>query len=104
MPAFGVHDEVEAAELIMQRAADDPWEAAVLKYVETLPEVSTRDILDNLDIERTQQNKSNAMRVAGIITRAHWTRDGKFTAGQNRGLSRYINPNRLNLKVGEPSS
>ena len=97
-------DEVEAAKLIMQRAADDPWEAAVLKYVETLPEVSTRDILDNLDIERTQQNKSNAMRVAGIITRAHWTRDGKFTAGQNRGLSRYINPNRLNLKHGEPSS
>jgi len=97
-------DEVEAAKLIMQRAADDPWEAAVLKYVETLPEVSTRDILDNLDIERTQQNKSNAMRVAGIITRAHWTRDGKFTAGQNRGLSRYINPNRLNLKVGEPSA
>ena len=97
-------DEVEAAKLIMQRAADDPWEAAVLKYVETLPEVSTRDILDNLDIERTQQNKSNAMRVAGIITRAHWTRDGKFTAGQNRGLSRYINPNRLDLKVGEPSA
>ena len=96
-------DEVEAAKLIMQRAADDPWEAAVLKYVETLPEVSTRDILDDLDIERTQQNKSNAMRVAGIITRANWTRDGKFTAGQNRGLSRYINPNRLNLKHGEPS-
>ena len=87
----------------MQRAADDPWEAAVLKYVETLPEVSTRDILDNLEIERTQQNKSNAMRVAGIITRAHWTRDGKFSAGQSRGLSRYINPNRLNLKVGELS-
>jgi predicted P-loop ATPase len=97
-------DEVEAAKLIMQRAADDPWEAAVLKYVETLPEVSTRDILDDLDIERTQQNKSNAMRVAGIITRANWTRDGKFTAGQNRGLARYINPNRLNLKHGEPSS
>ena len=88
----------------MQRAADDPWEAAVLKYVETLPEVSTRDILDNLEIERTQQNKSNAMRVAGIITRAHWTREGKFTRGQNRGLSRYINPNRPNLKYGEPSS
>ena len=96
-------DEIEAAKLILQRAAHDPWEAAVLKYVETLPEVSTRDILDNLEIERTQQNKSNAMRVAGIITRAHWTRDGKFSAGQNRGLSRYINPNRLNLKVGEPS-
>lgn len=97
-------DEKYAKELVSTRTADDPWEAAVLNYVETLTEVSARDILDNLEIERTQQNKSNAMRVAGIITRAHWTRDGKFTAGQNRGLSRYINPNRLNLKVEEPSS
>lgn len=97
-------DEKRAAELVSTRTADDPWEAAVLKYVETLPAVSTREILDNLEIERAQQNKSNAMRVAGIITRAHWTRDGKFTAGQNRGLSRYINPNRLNLQHGEPFS
>jgi len=95
-------DEAAAAELIMERAADDPWEASTLTFVANRLEVSSRDILDNLGIERQQQNKAQAMRVTGIITRAGWLRDGKFSSGQNRGLSRYVNPDRLNLKHGEP--
>ena len=93
-------DEAAAAELIMERAADDPWEASTLTFVANRLEVSSRDILDNLGIERQQQNKAQAMRVTGIITRAGWLRDGKFSSGQNRGMSRYVNPDRLNLKHG----
>ena len=32
------------------------------------------------------------MRVAGILTRANWMRDGKFADSARRGLARYRNP------------
>jgi len=87
-------DEIVAANLIMQWATDDPWEAAVVSYIEKLSEVSTCEILDSLGILRCNQTRSDSMRVASIITRVSWVRDGKFTAGHRRGLTRYINPRR----------
>jgi len=93
-------DEIVAANLIMQRATDDPWEAAVVNYIEKLSEVSTREILDSLGIPLSNQTKSDSMRVASIITRRSWVRDGKFTAGQSRGLTRYINPRREFYRLG----
>ena len=44
-------------------------------------------------------NKAMAMRVAGILTRANWMRDGKFADSARRGLARYRNPD--NLPLGE---
>ena len=65
-------------------------------------EVSTREILTAMGIELHQQNKSMAMRVGGILNRAKWVLDGKFSGGDRRGLSRYRNPEKLSLLSGEP--
>ena len=85
-------DEAEAANLIMQRAADDPWEAKVLLIAGARDELCTREILKALDIDLVNQTKAMAMRVAGILTRANWTRDGNFSDAARRGLARYRNP------------
>lgn len=84
--------EIEAAAVVAVRAADDPWAADVLSLVEGLSEVSTRDVFQRMEIPRERQNKADAMRIVGILTRAGWTRSGKFTAGPNRDLSRYLPP------------
>lgn len=94
--------ETTASELVMARTADDPWEAKVLLIAQKREEVSTREILSAMGIELHQQNKSMAMRVGGILNRAKWVLDGKFSGGDRRGLSRYRNPEKLSLLSGEP--
>jgi predicted P-loop ATPase len=90
-------DEKHAAELVSTRTADDPWEAKVLLIAGGLNEVCTREILKAMDIGLANQNKAMAMRVAGILTRANWMRDGKFADSARRGLARYRNPDYLPL-------
>ena len=85
-------DESAAAAVVATRAADDPWGGDVLRVVDGLSEVSTRDIFQSLDIGLDRRSKADAMRITGILTRAGWTRDGKFTGGASRGLSRYAAP------------
>lgn len=105
-------DEEHAAELVNTRTSDDPWGARVLLIADARNEVCTREILTAMDIELANQNKAMAMRVAGILTRANWTRDGKFADAARRGLARYRNPKYLSLNTrgageetdGEPAS
>lgn len=105
-------DEEQAASLVVERTADDPWEAKVLQIADKRDVVYTREILNVMEIELPQQNKAMSMRVTGILTRANWVRDGKFTDVARRGLARYRNPAYLALKArvvvaepdGDPSS
>ena len=85
-------DESAAAAVVATRAADDPWGGDVLRVVDGLSEVSTRDIFQLLDIGLERRGKADAMRITGILTRAGWIREGKFTSGANRDLSRYVAP------------
>ena len=82
--------EQEAAAEVTMRGEDDPWTAAVLEFVSLRDEVSTRDVLEHLGVERNEQSKAFSMRVAGILAREGWARSGKFSAGLNRGLARYV--------------
>lgn len=85
-------DEGTAAAVVATRAADDPWAADVLRAVEGLSEVSTRDVFQLLEIPLDRRSKADAMRITGIITRAGWSRFGKFTSGPSRDLSRFLPP------------
>ena len=85
-------DENAAAAVVATRAAEDPWEADVLRVVEGLSEVSTRDIFQLLDISLDRRSKADAMRITGVLTRAGWLRAGKFKSGSSRNLSRYVAP------------
>ena len=87
-------DESAAAAVVATRASDDLWTADVLRVVDGLTEVSTRDVFQLLDIAIDRRGKAEAMRIAGILTRAGWTRAGKFSEGISRGLARYIAPER----------
>lgn len=84
--------EAEAALVVAERAADDPWAGDVLQKVEGLSEVSTRDVFHLMDIPTDRRSKSDAMRITGILTRAGWKNAGKFTSGPSRDLSRYVRP------------
>lgn len=85
-------DERAAAAVVATRAAEDPWEADVARVVDGLSEVSTRDIFQLLDIGLERQSKADAMRITGALTRAGWERQGKYTSGASRNLSRYVAP------------
>lgn len=84
--------EIEAAAVVSTRAADDPWTADVLAAVAGMAECSTRDVFQLLDIDRERWGKPEGMRIAGILTRAGWTRAGKFSGGPNRNLACYVAP------------
>ncbi|MCZ8133536.1 MAG: virulence-associated E family protein [Rhodobacteraceae bacterium] len=86
--------EVEAANVVFTRTVEDPWEADVISFVENRSEVSTRDILFGLGITKDRLTKSDQMRVAGILARAGWIRNGRFTSGGSRGSTRYVSPPR----------
>ena len=64
----------------------------MLSAVENVAEVSTKAILQRLDIARDRWTKAEAMRIAGILTRAGWRRDGRFTGGTYRDMARYVAP------------
>lgn len=84
--------ETAAAAITSQRQADDPWESKVLEAVIGKTHISTREVLGALCLDIAQQTKGHSMRVAGILTRAGWVRDGKYTSGQSRGQARYVRP------------
>lgn len=84
--------EAEAAKVVATRAAEDPWEADVLRAVMGLHEVSTPDIFQRLDVPLDRRSKADAMRITGILTRAGWTNGGRFTGGPSKGLTRYLPP------------
>lgn len=84
--------EAEAAAVVATRTAGDPWEADVLRAVEGMTQVSTRDIFERLDVSIDRRGKADSMRISGILTRAGWRQEGKFTGGPNRGSTRFIPP------------
>ena len=91
-------DDAEmATEVVMQRTAEDPWESQVLSFVRNRHEISSKDIFEHLQIPIEQRSQVFAKRVLGIITRARWTRAGKFWGGDNRGSARYVPPGALDL-------
>jgi len=91
-------DDAEmATEVVMQRTAEDPWESQVLSFVRNRHEVSSKDIFEHLAIPLEQRSQVFSKRVLGIITRAGWTRAGKFWKGDNRGSARYVPPGALGV-------
>lgn len=88
-------DEGAAAAVIATRAADDPWTADVLRVVDGLSEVSTRDVFQLLDIALERRSKPDTMRIAGILTRAGWANGGRYTGGASRGITRFLPPQQM---------
>jgi predicted P-loop ATPase len=88
-----------ATEVVMQRTATDPWEAEVLPFVRNKHEVSSRDIFKHLNIDLPQRSQVFEKRVLGIITRAGWTKDGRFWSGDNRATARYVPPVRWAYEI-----
>ncbi len=81
-----------ATALTSQRQADDPWESKVLEAVIGKAHTSTREMLDAIGLDTVRRTKADSMRVAGILNRAGWLRDGKYSAGLDRGQARYVRP------------
>lgn len=81
--------EDAAAQIAATRTPDDPWTSDVLGAVFGKTEITTRDIFQHMDIPRERWTRSDTMRIAGILARAGWIKDGRFMDGANRGLTRY---------------
>lgn len=84
--------EVAAAEMVKTRVADDPWEATVLNAVSGSRQTSTSEIFEKMSILEKDRTKADQMRITGVLTRAGWTNDGRFSSGPSRGLTRYLAP------------
>ena len=84
--------ETEAAAFTSQRQPDDPWESVVLGAVIGKTHTSTREVLGAVGVDTVHRTKHDAQRVAGILNRAGWVREGKYTSGLDRGLARYVRP------------
>ena len=54
--------------------------------------ISTREVLGAVGVDTVSRTKHDAQRVAGILNRAGWVREGKYTSGLDRGLARYVRP------------
>lgn len=69
-------DQERALSKVQERhVIRDPWEDEILRFAEAARDhVSTAGILDALRVPAAQQTRANAMRVAGVLTRAGYSR------------------------------
>jgi predicted P-loop ATPase len=73
------------------RAPDDTWEPVVRTYLEGLPEVSTKMVLEHaLGILPSAQEHKDKLRVADLLARLGWVKRGRFTTPEAKGLTRFI--------------
>jgi predicted P-loop ATPase len=84
--------EAAAAEVVAERQAEDTWSGRVLSAVAGLPEVSTAQVFEMLDVAIERQGRADSMRIGGILTRAGWLKAGKFKGGPYRDTTRYVPP------------
>lgn len=84
--------EAEAREQQSQRQIDDPWTGDVLRLVAGLREVCIPDVLNGLGKKPEDRTRADSDRVADVLKRNGWRRDGKFTRGERKGQARFISP------------
>ena len=84
--------EIDAAALVKTRVSDDPWEATVLNAVVGKREVSSSEIFENMGVVEKDRTRPDALRITGVLNRAGWTREGRFSGGASKGLARYVPP------------
>lgn len=82
--------EAEAAQEVALRGEVEPWTASVLQYVAGKSEANTADILKKIVTDRARMTRAANMRVASVLTRNGWRREGIFTSGPSRGSARYV--------------
>lgn len=75
------------------RRADDPWRPDIAAAVEGLREVSTKQILNTLNIVSTDMTPQLSKRVAQELVALGWQNAGRFTTGERKGAARYTPPN-----------
>lgn len=85
-------DEIAATGVANARRADDPWESVVLNAVIGKTHTGTAEILTVIGVSVERRTRSDNMRVAGILERAGWVNNGKYTSGTHRGSTRFLSP------------
>jgi len=84
--------EVQARNQQGQRHADDPWLCDVMAAAAGRAEVCIPDILGHLGKLRSEWTRGDSDRVAAILKKQGWRRDGRVTSGTNKGQARYTPP------------
>ena len=90
-------DEAGAAEIVADRQLEDPWSGNVLALADGLPEVSSGQLFELMEITLERRSRAEAMRIGGILTRAGWKKEGKFKGGPYKDTTRYVPPKREGL-------
>lgn len=84
--------EAEARKQQGARMADDPWTEDVAAATEGRTEISIREVLGNIGIMPSELKREHSDRVAGLLKRQGWQRQGRVTSGLHKGQARYIAP------------
>lgn len=83
--------ETTAREEQESRVAQDIWEGNVLQFLTGRTETSVAEVAKGaLDIDIGRSDRATSNRVMSILIRNGWTQSGRFTAGENKGRSRFI--------------
>lgn len=87
--SYFLEDE-EVIRAVRERQAErediDPWEAKLIPWLELRDEVTTSDALERCEKPVAQQNKSDEMRIAGILKRLGFERRKKRIEGKPRNV------------------
>jgi len=80
-----------ASEAQSERGEDDPWIAIISAYCDGKEMVSCKSILDEaLAIPQQQMTQRDSKRVAALLLKINYRRDGKFTSGDKKGQVRFV--------------
>jgi len=73
------------------RGDDDPWAAEIDAYCDGKEAVACKTILAEVfQLRLDEQTKGNTKRVADILRKLNFKREGQFTKGAEKGLARFV--------------
>lgn len=75
---------------VAERRADDPWRADIAQAVLGKSEVTAKQVLSEMGVLPSDMTPQLAKRVTQELMTLNWCRDGRITAGDQKGAARYV--------------
>ncbi len=89
-----------AAEVVSDRAGDDPWRDDIERFVRLKDQVHTKAILTEMGIPIADMTPPLSKRVAGVLLQLGWERGSRATSGPCKGQIVFLSPNSVSERRG----
>ncbi|WP_319823844.1 virulence-associated E family protein [Thalassovita sp.] len=81
---------LQAKAEVAERLIDDPWRADIARIIADYTEITTRQVLIELEVKSPEMTPQLSKRIARELLALGWERAGRVTSGVNKGVSKFV--------------